>query len=438
MDEHADELKISLSKIEARATDAERLAAEADHRAREADLINARAQQTFDAARDKSEGFIRELDEAKNRVQEALLITQPSSQSFRQPAATSSQNAALSDSQRGALAETEQMLRAKPEASYQFDDWDARGLAAYAAGDLESAAIYFRNAMLTPDATREQASRAGINRGVTLSRLQRPNEALATYDEVIARFQDSNDAGVQGHVSTAMVNKGATLQQLRRSDESLAVFNDLLARYGENSEHEIMDSVALALMNRGVSLTSLKRLDEAVASYEELDRRFSKASAVSIRGSLAGGLANMTYTLMRTGDLPRALNTVDRAIALYEELGSSFDASAVSNWCNKVELLIRMGHSDEAVAMADQVIKRYGETSDLNVLARLVEARFTKAIALGRMDRVSEARSILRKIAEESATSNNKSVIELAQLAGEYAVAPVNDWDFADIYWQNF
>ena len=42
----------------------------------------------------------------------------------------------------------------------------------------------------------EQVAASLVNKGVTLGRLERPEDAIAAYDEVVSRFGDRPEAGI--------------------------------------------------------------------------------------------------------------------------------------------------------------------------------------------------------------------------------------------------
>src|SRR5205823_6518018 len=89
------------------------------------------------------------------------------------------------------------------------------------------AATAFTNARKSSVA--EVAALAGLNLGIVLGRLDRPEDALAAYDEVITRYRD--DPTLREQVANALYNKGATLVGLDRLEDALATFDEVIIRY---------------------------------------------------------------------------------------------------------------------------------------------------------------------------------------------------------------
>jgi tetratricopeptide (TPR) repeat protein len=83
---------------------------------------------------------------------------------------------------------------------------------------------------------REQVAKALFSKGVTLGALDRGAEAIAVYDDLLARFGTATELPLREQVANALYNKGVTLGALGRSAEEIAVYDDLLARFGTATE----------------------------------------------------------------------------------------------------------------------------------------------------------------------------------------------------------
>ena len=106
-------------------------------------------------------------------------------------------------------------------------------------------------------ALREQVAKALFNKGVTLGALERSEEAIAVYDEVVARFGDAPDPTLREQVARALFNKGVTLGALERSEEALAVYDEVVARFGDDAATGVREQVAKALVNKGASVSRM-------------------------------------------------------------------------------------------------------------------------------------------------------------------------------------
>lgn len=120
-----------------------------------------------------------------------------------------------------------------------------QGLACFEAGRFDQAELLFRDSLrLLPGRVSTL-----VNLAATLLALDRPQDALATAEEALAREPDNNDA--EFHRATA-------LGRLQRLDESLNAFERLL---------RLDDRWAEVWSRHGQTLQALGRHGEALASY---------------------------------------------------------------------------------------------------------------------------------------------------------------------------
>ena len=130
---------------------------------------------------------------------------------------------------------------------------------------------------------------AYYNRGNALAALDRPSEALASYEQTLAR---------RPAYPEALVNRGNTLLKLQRHDEALASVDRALALKPDYAE---------AHATRGNVLAALERYEDALASYQ---------GALAIMPAHADALSGCGSALHALGRLPEALASYDRALAL--------------------------------------------------------------------------------------------------------------------------
>ncbi|MSO99062.1 MAG: hypothetical protein EXR11_12735 [Rhodospirillaceae bacterium] len=108
--------------------------------------------------------------------------------------------------------------------------------------------------------------------GVSLSQLNRAAEALAVYDDVVARFGARTEPALLERVAQALVNKGGTLGELNRAAEALAIYDDVVARFGARTEPALLEPVARAHYNRACAYALLRDAKRSIAALEEMKK----------------------------------------------------------------------------------------------------------------------------------------------------------------------
>ena len=87
------------------------------------------------------------------------------------------------------------------------------------------------------------------------------DDEVARYDAIVARIGDASDAALRTEVATAaddrgcvierdldqgLINKGVALGELDRPEEELAVYGDLVARFDDATEPILREAVTIA------------------------------------------------------------------------------------------------------------------------------------------------------------------------------------------------
>ena len=129
----------------------------------------------------------------------------------------------------------------------------------------------------------ESVARALVSKGFIFDRLNRPEDVLATCDEVVRRFGDSEIPVVLESVAKALVSKGYALEDLDRPEDVLATCDEVVRRFGDSEIPVVLESVARALVSKGFTLGGLNRLEDALVACDEVVRRFGDSESPAFR-----------------------------------------------------------------------------------------------------------------------------------------------------------
>jgi tetratricopeptide (TPR) repeat protein len=113
--------------------------------------------------------------------------------------------------------------------------------------------------------------------------------AINQLDLLLSRFWNKDDPALRKRVTWALSIKVAALISLDRSEEAIAVFDDLIHRFG--------DSDAGVLVGKGAVLEYLGRREEAITVYDDLIRRFCDADDPALREQVAWALNGRAWSV---------------------------------------------------------------------------------------------------------------------------------------------
>ncbi len=158
--------------------------------------------------------------------------------------------------------------------------WEV-GVAAYEERAFDHSMTAMQTLAKTGDAS------ALFNVGVLFGQLDRSEEAVGVYDQVVDRFGDAPEPALREQVAKALNNKGYRLGQLDRSEEAVGVYDQVVDRFGDAPEPALREQVAKALVNKGYRLGQLDRSEEAVGVYDQVVDRFGDAPEPALRELVA-------------------------------------------------------------------------------------------------------------------------------------------------------
>ena len=315
-----------------------------------------------------------------------------------------------------------------------------------------------------PD-VREQVAWVLFDKGVTLGGLGRTQEALRTYNELLARFAESREPDVREQVSRAVLNTGvleATVQErmarapasqgttlgtlgsaqdpsgyfdqavkpvqhstttdqpadsvsalmgrgvaLGNVEEAIAVYDEVIARFGSATEVQVRKYVAEAMVNQGEVLESLGGKQAAIEVYNEIIRRFGEAWEPAMREQVGRALLKME-TLGAVPTQPVAPEPVAHQPAVQDDgetlgtLGQKQEKLSPGEYATETDLpheaaqaLVAKGvaleTAQEALEVFDEVISRFGAAMEVEVCEQVAEAMVRKAASLGTLGLTTDA-----------------------------------------------
>ena len=94
-----------------------------------------------------------------------------------------------------------------------------------------------------PDLAALSAAKALFNKAFKLGHSE---EAIAVYDDLLARFGNATEPALRERIAYALLYKGSALGKLGRSEEAIAVYDDLLARFGNTTEPALREGIGWA------------------------------------------------------------------------------------------------------------------------------------------------------------------------------------------------
>lgn len=228
-----------------------------------------------------------------------------------------SQSQSISPEDKETLHKDIKDITKKPESEYSFIDWIKRGFDSYNSEQFEEAALYWKRASETPNTESINKVTALLFRAIVLGEMNRTNEAINIYEQIIEEHGADSTPAVRKQVAKAQLNKGFCLSQLGRREDAIATYDQLATNYAADSDPGVREQVAKAQVNKGVCLSQLGRREDAIAVFDQLITNYAADSDPGVREQGVKAQIGKGLTLGELGKPEDAIFTYDQLITNY-------------------------------------------------------------------------------------------------------------------------
>jgi tetratricopeptide (TPR) repeat protein len=204
-------------------------------------------------------------------------------------------------------------------------------------------------------------------------------EAIAIYDDVVARFEPSEDDYLQEMVAYALAQRA----EIRAIDLELAAraepTADLLARFERARRPEQRKHLVRAVVSETAVLARTERVEQAVELSKSLVSVVDDSDSPEVRSAAALGLQNGIELLTgegRAGEAAEARALL--ATRFGQELLARYDEGIAESdndrdtrlglLYRRAELLQAMGRDDEALSAYTQIISEFSDDREVRLV----------------------------------------------------------------------
>ena len=245
----------------------------------------------------------------------------------------------LTEMEESILSDASKATQDKPENSYTFDDWNTKAFAADQKQDYQEALVYWRKALDLDDISDIQSARTIFNISRTLEDLNNPEASLASYDDLLHRYGESEQSMIREVCANALFNKGLLLgEKLNNSEAEIASYDELLNRYGGLEYSKIREHCAGALGNKIVVLGRLGKLSAAISCFEDLHTRYAQSEDLEIQQQCHSARVNLTELLVVKGQPESALNHINQLFKQIDKAEPDFGIMHFLLWIAAPEI----------------------------------------------------------------------------------------------------
>lgn len=248
---------------------------------------------------------------------------------------------------------------------------------------------------------------ARVDKVRDLLKLQRYREAIALADEVVQQASVEGSEDLSRQLGWALSDKARALEELEWPEEALATFDEIIARFSVSLDASLVEQTAAVLVDKGRLLSRMDRHEEAVAAFDEVVARFGRTADRGLRIQVAWALTSKGRSLRELSRKDEALAAYDQTVARFaDSQESKLVRQAAAALVDKGLCLESMGRNTDALNAYDDVVGRFAARKDAEIEPEIVSARYFKASLLASLERFEEALALNEELTSQHRESN--------------------------------
>jgi hypothetical protein len=217
-------------------------------------------------------------------------------------------------------------------------------------------------ANLTNIPTTEKVEKALIKKAELLYKLERFEDVLPAYNEVISFFDDSDKDHLKEAVAKAVINRVAVLNKLDREDDLLPALDEVIDRFEHSSTTEYYEQASMAMLQKSQLLED-ESPEVLLSLYNDIIDRLKNASSPKIKNQVDDIFISKVDILGENGSDNELLDAVDDLIERFED-SKLHTGQLEQAMYKKAEILENLNRDEEALEAYSEFLEKFGKTEE--------------------------------------------------------------------------
>lgn len=217
-------------------------------------------------------------------------------------------------------------------------------------------------ANLTNIPTNEKVEKAVIKKAELLYKLERFEDVLPAYNDIISYFDNSDKEHLKEAVAQAVINRVAVLNKLDREDDLLPALDEVINRFEKSSVNEYYEEASMAMLQKAALLEDASH-DMLLPLYNDIVDRLQNASSPKIKTQVDEVFVNRVDILMDEGSDDELLEAVDDLIKRFKDT-QVHTGQLEQAMYKKAEILEGMDRNEEALEAYSEFLDKFGKAKE--------------------------------------------------------------------------
>ncbi len=220
-------------------------------------------------------------------------------------------------------------------------------------------------------------------------------EAIAVIDDLCARLARAGEPRLQVRLAGGLNIKALALERLNRLDEAIEIHDAALVRWAD-TRHPVLEEIVAAMHTQKANCLKLAgQFSQSVATWTEVAERYGDADSPILRDMAETALKEKASILAAAGSPAEGIVVADALIERARDTGNGLPRDRrvllAQSLVVKGAALFADDRYDEALAVFDDVIERFGDAVEPKLRREVTQALHVKVVALDRLGREEQS-----------------------------------------------
>lgn len=208
--------------------------------------------------------------------------------------------------------------------------------------------------------TNEKVKKALIKKAELLYKLERFEDALPAYNEIISFFGDSETDHFKEAVASAVIRRVVVLKKLNRKEELLPALDEVINRFENSKITEYYEQASLAMLQKAQLLEDASH-DVLLPLFNAIIDRLRNSTNPNIKTKVDEIFFKRVNILAETGSEHEQLDAVDELIDRFKD-SQTHTGQLEQAMYKKAEILENLNQNEEALKAYSQFLDKFGKT----------------------------------------------------------------------------
>lgn len=257
-----------------------------------------------------------------------------------------------------------------------------------------------------------------MGEATVLTNLKKDDEVIDSYDEIINRFEKSEDETISKFLAYAFYNKALIYAKKREYKNELKVYNSLIEKYIDDLSPELEVVLVKAYLNKAICINELfTEASKTIEIYKEFISNFENSEYIQTKESIVFAYYSIASIYTKENEIEKSIEVYDELIEKFSNIDDeNIQEYIAKSMINKASRVQDLNKNRLALEIYDEIVERF-DGSKGKILKQVALALHNKSVILGQLHEEKKLMEVCDTILEKFSNINDEMIVNIVSSA---------------------